>query len=196
MSASRASLLFAAALISAPVLVAVSSALDARAEAQCVQNGTTVTCTGSVGSVSYNAPSVTILNVNSLTAIATWVSLTGTGSAAGSGGDSHFTCTPNPSDCAITIGVNTADTCSVNNNAPSGTKCVSTGAAAFGPTGTSGPSVTVTVQAGNLFSHPWIRDGHRRRPIPEARTAAMAVTPTSPETPATAAAAPTAATSR
>src|SRR6185436_18187140 len=67
---------------------------DRIAEAQCVQNGTTVTCTGSLGNVSFNAPAVRTLNVGSLTSTATWVSLTGTGATPGAGGDSHFICTP------------------------------------------------------------------------------------------------------
>ncbi len=127
------------------------------AEATCTgPSGGVENCAGAgtQSDISYTAPGVTTLNVNTLTVDPSRISLTGTGSSPTPATEvQHYTCsTGNAADCTITPGTlatpstpATAETCAVASGAPSGTTCVAPPAtAAGGPSGNSGPTLNVT----------------------------------------------------
>ncbi|WP_027036867.1 autotransporter outer membrane beta-barrel domain-containing protein [Mesorhizobium ciceri] len=128
------------------------------ARAACVAAGGNVeNCTDAIPSpadLSFTAPGTTTLNVNTLTVDPSRISLTGTGSSPAPATEvQHYTCsTGNAADCTITPGTPasgnnpaTAESCAVKSGAPSGTTCIAPPAtAAGGPSGNSGPTLTVT----------------------------------------------------
>ncbi|RWE37382.1 MAG: hypothetical protein EOS78_15690, partial [Mesorhizobium sp.] len=126
------------------------------ARAACVAAGGNVeNCTGAPNAdISYTAPSVTTLNVNTLTINPSRVSLTGTGAAAQPPADGvqHYTCsTGNAADCVITPekpaqngNPAVAESCAVASGAPANTTCIAPPVkAAGGPSGTAGPTLVV-----------------------------------------------------
>ena len=137
---------------------ALALSLAGPAQGACSSSGSTETCTGDAngGSAIFSAPPVNTLDVNGFSQDLGSVALTGVGSSPGSGTSSHYLCEASgggPStDCTIVSGASqnspVADTCSVNSGAPSGTQCVHSSAAGGGPSGNSGPQVTVTVNTG------------------------------------------------
>ena len=128
------------------------------ARAACVAAGGNVeNCTDAIPSpadLSFTAPGTTTLNVSTLTVDPSRISLTGTGSSPAPATEvQHYTCsTGNAADCTITPGTPasgnnpaTAESCAVKSGAPSGTTCIAPPAtAAGGPSGNSGPTLTVT----------------------------------------------------
>lgn len=125
------------------------------AEATCTgPSGGVETCAGAgtQSDISYTAPGVTTLNVNTLTIDPSRISLTGTGAAPSAPGEAHYTCSTGiASDCTITLAVpangsNPAqpEKCVVNSGATSGATCVAPPpVAAGGPSGNSGPTLVV-----------------------------------------------------
>jgi hypothetical protein len=128
------------------------------ANAQCAASGATDNCSGAVEQVHDTSPGITTLNVGGGAGAITQdivppsgagaISLTGGGAAAGSGGDAHYSCSV-AGDCTIVSAPNTADTCTVKSGSPDGTSCVAS-TPANGPSGNSGPSITVNVNTGGF----------------------------------------------
>jgi len=132
------------------------------AQAQCVQNGATETCTGAAnaGSTIFDTGAgINDLEVNTLSQNLTGVALTGAGAAPGSGSAAQFSCegpggVPVPGGCTIVPGTGTTPaTCTVNSGAPTGTFCAA-GTAGGGPSGNAGPPATVNVVTGGFTITP------------------------------------------
>ncbi|MCX5571707.1 hypothetical protein [Kaistia nematophila] len=127
------------------------------AAAACVgQTGNVMNCTGDAngGSAVYTAPSVTTLNVNSLTSNLSQVSLTGTGSSPiDPAAVEHYTCAPpaqgQPANCTITPAVPATDDEPAKPETCAGANCIAPPAkAASGPTGNAGPTLIVNYTPG------------------------------------------------
>ncbi|BCG73009.1 outer membrane autotransporter barrel domain-containing protein [Mesorhizobium sp. 113-1-2] len=126
------------------------------AKATCTgPSGGVETCAGAgtQSDISYTAPGVTTLNVNTLTIDPSRISLTGSGASPSAATEvQHYTCsTGNAADCVITPekpaqngNPAVAESCAVASGAPSGTSCVAPPVkAAGGPSGNSGPTLVV-----------------------------------------------------
>lgn len=126
------------------------------AEATCTgPSGGVETCAGSgtQSDISYTAPGVTTLNVNTLTIDPSRISLTGSGANPAPATEvQHYTCsTGNAADCVITPekpaqngNPAVAESCAAASGAPAGTSCVAPPVkAAGGPSGNSGPTLVV-----------------------------------------------------
>ncbi|MBZ9997871.1 hypothetical protein [Mesorhizobium sp. BH1-1-4] len=119
------------------------------AKAACVAaSGNVENCTGAPNAdISYTAPGVTTLNVNTLTIDPSRISLTGTGAAPAdpSAGVQHYTCSSNdPARCTITPATPASNGHPATAESCAGPDCVAPPAtAAGGPSGNSGPTLTV-----------------------------------------------------
>ena len=119
-----------------------------------------INATGPVSSAIYSVSADTVLNVNSLTtdvapAAGGAIALTGNGDSGSNPRAAHYTCST-PGSCTVTPHTNpdgspAADTCVTNSGYTDG--CV-TQTAAVGPTGSSGPALTVNVVTGVHFVMP------------------------------------------
>ena len=129
------------------------------AYAQCSQTGTTENCSGNLpGALNFNTSSgINDLEINNVTTGPSQASLQGVGTTSGSGasGTAQYACqitdtgsnptgascainnTVQPPTCTATNGTNQTASCVASQTSPSGT----------GPSGNSGPSVTVHVVA-------------------------------------------------
>ena len=153
----RFSQLFLAAIIAIGFM---SMLAPGRALALCVQNGTTETCTGDLpGALNFNTSSgINDLEISNVTTGPSQVSLQGVGATqtgSGSSGTAAYTCditntgsNPSGASCSINNSVQ-PPTCTATNGSNQTASCVAsqTGLSGTGPSGNSGPPVTVHVVA-------------------------------------------------
>lgn len=159
-------------------LAALTAASDPAAAACVGPTGNVMNCTDNAngGSAIYTSPSVTTLNVNTLTSNLSQVSLTGTGSTPNDpAAVEHYTCAPpaqgQPANCTITPAVPASGDQPAKAETCAGANCIAPPAkAASGPTGNSGPTLTVNYQPGANSAHGVVggsTDGQpwRHRPV-------------------------------
>ena len=151
---------FLATLLTLFILGAATLLGTGPAQAGCSLVATTVTCTGTLpGTVIYSAPTVGDLEVNTITAGTSLIQLGGVGAAVGNGTNAveFYTCSitgtagggSTAASCTINNGVQPPTCTSDNGNQGQTATCVlhESTPATSGPSGQSGPNVTINVVA-------------------------------------------------
>ena len=126
------------------------------AKAQCTSGGPGIeNCSGAIPSpVDFGAPSINTLNVTNPTNSTSFVRLQGASSAPANGNNGNFTCGavpsgPNAGDalCTITTNPDQSQSCAPQTNADGPQGVCQAGTTSGGPSGNTGPTVTVKVTA-------------------------------------------------